>query len=451
MGGRRIALSLLLMFFSFAIFIATGEIGLRVIYRDAGKRTLGGPGGHGFEHLTVHDDQRGRFDSGAKDPQKPRILILGDSITWGQGVRDWQQVWPEQLALALERAGLPHEMAVLAMPGRDIPAHVEQLTRWAATIEPDVFIYQWYINDIEVNTDRPRNQRSWQQWSGHERLRRSSYLYYFLDNRLATYLPPPDRSYVRYILEDFAPGSLEWSEFERLFHTLAMRAAESAPLRLIVIYPQVPYRGTSPLKPIHDRVIGLAGPHRFALPPAAWLRFAGTPVARADARWHQAVEVSAATRGPVLETRAFYMPAGPFDVVLSMARPRSSDGGTSPPAPASIGSLELVDQLTNAVLSTTALPTLPAQEGWQEVTARMGVTQTGREVRLRLTSGGTVPFAVASIEIPVDYAFKVVDLTETLNTFNTHASIFDAHPNERAQKVIAEKVFETLREAESRH
>ena len=132
MGGRRIALSLLLTFFSFAIFLATGEIGLRVIYRDAGKRTLGGPGGHGFEHLTVHDDQRGRFDAGAKNPQKPRILILGDSITWGQGVRDWQQVWPEQLALALERAGMPHEMAVLAMPGRDIPAHVEQMAKWAA-------------------------------------------------------------------------------------------------------------------------------------------------------------------------------------------------------------------------------------------------------------------------------------------------------------------------------
>lgn len=81
----------------------------------------------------------------------------------------------------------------------------------------------------------------------------------------------------------------------------------------------------------------------------------------------------------------------------------------------------------------------------------MQVTGTGRQVRLRLTSGGTLAFEVASIDIPVDYSFKVVDLTETLNSFNTHASIFDAHPNERAQKIIAEKVFEALKEAESRH
>ncbi len=404
------------MVVSFAIFLATGEIGLRVIYRDGGKRTLGGPGGYGFEHLTLPHNQRGRFDIGAKHPQKPRILILGDSITWGQGVRDWQDVWPEQLALALEHAGMPHEMAVLAFPGRDISTHVEQMEQWVSTINPDVFVYQWYVNDIEITSERPRNRRSWQQWSGHERLRRSSYLYYFLDNRLSTYLPPPDRSYVQYILEDFAPGSLEWSEFERLFHTLAMRATEFARVRMLVIYPQVPYRGTSPLQPIHDRMIALTGPHRFALPPAAWIRFAGTPVARADARWHQAVAVPATTQGPLLETRAFYMPAGSFDVLVSIATPRSS-GGSPAPAQTSIGSLELIDHLTNAVQSTTAIPALRSLEGWQEVTVPLQVTARGRQVRLRLTSSGAAAFEVASIEIPVDYSFKVVDLTEHIEQF----------------------------------
>ena len=177
---------------------------------------------------------------------------------------------------------------------------------------------------------------------------------------------------------------------------------------MLVIYPQVPYRGTSPLKPIHDRVIALTGPHRFALPPAAWIRFAGTPVARADARWHQAVAVPAATQGPLLETRAFYMPAGSFDVLVSIATPRSS-GGSPAPAQASIGSLELIDHLTNAVLSTTAIPALRSLEGWQEVTVPLQVTAMGRQVRLRLTSSGAAAFEVASIEIPVDYSFKVVD------------------------------------------
>jgi hypothetical protein len=43
----------------------------------------------------------------------------------------------------------------------------------------------------------------------------------------------------------------------------------------------------------------------------------------------------------------------------------------------------------------------------------------------------------------------MVDLTSDLNTFNTHTSIFDAHPNESAHKLIAERVFQAL-EAASR-
>jgi hypothetical protein len=44
----------------------------------------------------------------------------------------------------------------------------------------------------------------------------------------------------------------------------------------------------------------------------------------------------------------------------------------------------------------------------------------------------------------VDYAIEVLDLTEALNTFDTHASIFDAHPNVAAHKVIADEAFRVL-------
>ena len=50
-------------------------------------------------------------------------------------------------------------------------------------------------------------------------------------------------------------------------------------------------------------------------------------------------------------------------------------------------------------------------------------------------SGSAGTLARSSIDIPVDYGFTVVDVTEPLSTFNTHASMFDAHPNERAHAV----------------
>jgi hypothetical protein len=57
---------------------------------------------------------------------------------------------------------------------------------------------------------------------------------------------------------------------------------------------------------------------------------------------------------------------------------------------------------------------------------------------------GALALSLASIDIPVDYGFTVVDITEPLNAFNTHASMFDAHPNERAHAVIAQEVLAAL-------
>ena len=113
----------------------------------------------------------------------------------------------------------------MPLPGRDIPKHLEELERWGPVVKPDVLIYQWYVNDIEVVSHRPNRTQRWQRWPGHDWLRRTSYLYYFLDNRASELVPPPDRTYVDYILQDFRPGTAEWSEFERYFHAFASARA----------------------------------------------------------------------------------------------------------------------------------------------------------------------------------------------------------------------------------
>ena len=178
------------------LFFASGEIALRIVYHDAGKETLNGPGKYRFEHLTTRDDLRGRMDIGPKTRGIPRFMVLGDSITWGAGIHDWRNTWPELVAHALEQAEGQVQMAVFALSGRDIEAHVNEVELSLDRVDPDVFIYQWYVNDVEVNSHRPAERRWWRQWPRHQWLRSWSYLYFFLDNRLATYLPPAGRSYV---------------------------------------------------------------------------------------------------------------------------------------------------------------------------------------------------------------------------------------------------------------
>ena len=59
---------------------------------------------------------------------------------------------------------------------------------------------------------------------------------------------------------------------------------------------------------------------------------------------------------------------------------------------------------------------------------------------------GTVTTECARFLDPVGHSYQdaIGDLTEALNTFDTHASSFDAHPNEAAHRVIAEQIYRAL-------
>ena len=435
---HRLLRPILGLLVSLLIFLASGEAALRVIYRDRGRATLGGPGGQPFEHLYIKNEERGRLDTGPRRPGITRLMVIGDSISWGLGVRDWSAIWTEQLARALEQKRAPVEMAVLAEPGRDMWEHYAVLQEWGSRVQPDVLIYQWYVNDIEVVEHRPRYRRAWQQWSQHDRARNWSYLYFFLDHMASWRLPLPERSYGDYILQDFVPGTYAWAEFERAFHSFATRAREIAPTRLMVLYPQVPFRDRYPMQPVHDRMKAVASPHQLSIPPAGLVPVAGTLEPRPDAAWKQVVRVAAGVAGPVIETRDYYVSEGTLGLDLRLMC-------DIPPSGPAVLAIEAVDHVTNEVVGRgTATLDVQARD-WQRLPVKIDIRGTsGHSVRFRLVSPGALALSVASIDIPVDYGFTVVDLTEPLNTFNTHASMFDAHPNERAHAVMAQEVLAAL-------
>ena len=254
----------------------------------------------------------------------------------------------------------------------------------------------------------------------------------------ASWLPQPDRSYTDYMLQDFMPGSYEWAEFERAFHSFATYAREIAPTRVMVLYPQVPFRGPYPMQAIHDRMRTLAGPHQLAIPPAGWVIQAGTMEPRPDAAWKQVVRVPAGAAGAIMETHDFYVSEGVLDVAVRLM----CDSPSSAPA---VLTMEAVDQETNQVVGRGTAAVDVQARGWQQLPVKIDVRGTnGHTVRFRLVSPGALALSLASIDIPVDYGFTVVDPTEPLNGFNAHASMFDAHPNERAHAVMAQEVLAAL-------
>jgi hypothetical protein len=424
---------LILLGIGVLLFVVVGEVALRVIYRDAGKRTLGGPGGRDFDHLTIDGMKRGRLDTGPKTPGVPRVMVIGDSITYGLGVHDWRATWPELLAQTLERSARPHQFAVLAEPGNDMPQLLDIMRRWIRQVQPDVLIYQWYVNDIEAMSHRPSLEQSWQRLPWHHALRSSSYLYYVLDRRFSQLLSRPHISYVNYLRNDFRPGSFEWTEFEREFHELAV-LGHVASRRFLMLYPQVPFRGAYPMQILHDRMRTLGGPHDLEIPPLAWTRTGGTLVVVDGSRWGQAVRARPEAVLSV-QTVDYAFAPGAIEVDLTTI---------SAPADAPLGVLELVDVARNVVVAAAPVPA-GGGEGTAKHRVRLDVP--GRAVSrlaLRLTAARPCNWTLTNIALPVDYGFAVLDLAETLNTFNTHASSFDAHPNERAHQVMADVVFRAM-------
>ena len=116
-------------------------------------------------------------------------------------------------------------MAVFAMPGRDMPQHLAELERWGRVVDPDAMIYQWYVNDIEGDVA----PAGWHASAGSAGPATSGCAAGRISTTFSTIgsrssCRPRDRSYADYILQDFAPGSAEWTEFERYFHAFATEA-----------------------------------------------------------------------------------------------------------------------------------------------------------------------------------------------------------------------------------
>lgn len=193
------------------IFILGGEITLRVIYWDG--YSFGSHSGplvkrfeRNFRYNQYDGPSRGPEIGGTTKLDTLRVLAQGDSITWGQGLRSEEKLFSTLLLAAIRGSGRPAEMAVLAPPGREIDGHLEQLQKWRQEIDPDVIIYQWYVNDIELDkSSRPtRAHRPWQIRYVHQFLAASSYLYYFLDYHFGRMLPSSAQKYEEYIAENYA-------------------------------------------------------------------------------------------------------------------------------------------------------------------------------------------------------------------------------------------------------
>jgi hypothetical protein len=112
---------------------------------------------------------------------------------------------------------------------------------------------------------------------------------------------------------------------------------------------------------------------------------------------------------------------------------------------ATIGTLHLVDVATDEVVASAAIVAQGGMREYQTLAVTLDVPgMAPRRLRVRVSTVGSAAWFLASLGLAVEDRFDVLDLAEPLNQFNTHASLFDAHPNESAHRVIADEVHRVL-------
>ncbi|MBN1354526.1 MAG: SGNH/GDSL hydrolase family protein [Candidatus Omnitrophica bacterium] len=188
-----------------------------------------------------------------KEAGEFRIVALGDSFTWGDGIEDYRKTWPEALQERLtdEYAGKKKISVVnMGICGFTSVNEFELFARVGKNLNPDMIIIQYLINDILPSG--PNFMRVGSEWrrsrkcvnlirnkSMHTFMEKKSYAYYFLNKRfiaLQMKIWPPSHSWE----ELYADGSPEWAAFKKALLGIRRLSEEKGIKTLFVIFPTFP-------------------------------------------------------------------------------------------------------------------------------------------------------------------------------------------------------------------
>ena len=149
----RVLLRVGVMTAAVVVPLVAAELGTRYIFRDVrtsadGRSYFAHRGGPPTR--TNHLGFRER-EIGPPSPDRYRIVIVGDSLTWGQGIEERDRA----SNLLQDYLGPNYEVLNFGIPGNNLPEHLQVLEQ-ALRFSPDFVLLQLYINDFETpEMERP--------------------------------------------------------------------------------------------------------------------------------------------------------------------------------------------------------------------------------------------------------------------------------------------------------
>lgn len=170
-----------------------------------------------------------------------RILVLGDSFAFGQGVLDRSQTFPRTMETLLRQRCRRDDIEVIvgARMGWDIDEIEKYLDQEAWTYAPDFVVYTFFLNDFQMAAT-PRWSHATLLGTTADWLFRSSMLYYRLRKLKSAILEGLGmrRTYIQYLQDLCSPdANPEWPLFLLRFQRMSSKVRTAGATLAVATLP----------------------------------------------------------------------------------------------------------------------------------------------------------------------------------------------------------------------
>jgi lysophospholipase L1-like esterase len=271
---RRLLVNLTVLGFSLAVCLALGELAARTFYSDVSTTAQHGDffSRRWYAENPAQVNSLGFWEREVTSPPPEdlyRIAVVGDSITYGQGLLAEARM-TNLLQERLDPTATEIEVLNFGRPGAETVDQLEFLHTAVLPVEPDFVLLQWYLNDVEGHdkSGRPRGHRLVPSDRLHEIFWRRSALYVaahiaYNNTRRSLSAGP---TYADYMSARFAdPASQDLADYLATLSTF-IEGARSADAKIgMLLYPRVPdYRdGYYPHGYLHDHILRACAAHEI--------------------------------------------------------------------------------------------------------------------------------------------------------------------------------------------
>lgn len=265
--------NILLLLLIMVILFSLGEILSRTLFSERiYKEYTNGPGA--AEYLSkIKYNSLGYRDT-EHDITKPqdtyRILFLGDSLTFGFGIENFEATYPELIQNELNKKNNPKkaETIILAKRGYSTLDELKALKETGLKYDPDLIIVGYFLNDAEGYGSRTGYENMFYShytipYELGSILYRHSFFYYFLESRIKNIITnlgfgKNNIDYTKHLYSNSNPYFQQHKkDLEEIIHISNER---KIPV-IITVIPPLENLKEYPYTEIHTQIKGISEPN----------------------------------------------------------------------------------------------------------------------------------------------------------------------------------------------